>query len=318
VKPDGVSPRKRRASWKASAGAFSLNTTEFGAGLEGVGSDLEKRIVQAVAAACGKALQGLQNEITKLKSTVEEQKELILRLGASIEATKAVPLPIPLTYAAAAATQAGTTAVKARANGPLSGLQLTASPPKTSPTDQYVTVDCREVEEGARDLLPAKIRKGIEERVRVERKEPGWRCWAVVSDRKNELRWRVLCRSETEMEIVKKAAEATKIEGARVLRDQLFLVKIDNVKARAVLSLKRSIREEALAALEDENGVKLAKLAWLSKKDMVKEYGLMVVYFRKRQQALEALQNGFFVVGSESATTNDFLRTVGPVSCFKC
>jgi hypothetical protein len=41
----------------------------------------------------------------------------------------------------------------------------------------------------------------------------------VVSDRRNELRWRVLCRSETEMEIVKKAAEATKMKRARVLRD---------------------------------------------------------------------------------------------------
>jgi hypothetical protein len=171
VRPDGVSPRKRRATWKASAGAFSLNTTEFGAGLKGVSGDLEKRIVQAVAAACGKALQGLQNEITELKearakdseaiqelkSTVKEQKKLILRLGASIEATKAVPLPTLLTYAAAATTLAGTTPVKARANSPLRGLQLTPSPPKTSPTDQYVTVDYKEVEEGARDLLPAKI-----------------------------------------------------------------------------------------------------------------------------------------------------------------
>jgi hypothetical protein len=88
---------------------------------------------------------------------VEEQKELILYLGASIEATKAVLLPTPLTYAAAAATLAGTTPVKARANSPLRGLRLTPLPPKTSPTDQYVTVNCKEVEEGARDLLLAKI-----------------------------------------------------------------------------------------------------------------------------------------------------------------
>jgi hypothetical protein len=154
--------------------------------------------------------------------------------------------------------------------------------------------------------------------VRIKRKEPGWRCWAVVPDRRNELRWRVLCRSETEMEIVKKAAETTKMNGARVLRDQLFPVKIDNVKARAVLSPEGSIKEEALAALEDENRVKLAKLACLSKKDMVKEYGSIVVYFRRGEQALEALQNGFFIVEGESATTNEFLRAVGPVRCFKC
>jgi hypothetical protein len=67
VRPDRVSLRKRRAIWKALAGAFLLNTTEFRAGLKGVSGDLEKRIVQAVAAACGKALQRLQNEITELK-----------------------------------------------------------------------------------------------------------------------------------------------------------------------------------------------------------------------------------------------------------
>jgi hypothetical protein len=55
--------------------------------------------------------------------------------------------------------------------------------------------------------------------VRAERKEPGWRCWAVVSNRRNELQWRVLCREETEMEIVKKAAETIKIKRVRVLRD---------------------------------------------------------------------------------------------------
>jgi hypothetical protein len=54
-----------------------LNTTEFGAGLEGVGGYLEKRIVQAVAAACGKALQGLQNKITELKETRAKDSKAI-------------------------------------------------------------------------------------------------------------------------------------------------------------------------------------------------------------------------------------------------
>jgi hypothetical protein len=47
------------------------------AGLEGVSSDIEKRIVQAVAAACGKALQGLQNEITELKKTRAKDSKAI-------------------------------------------------------------------------------------------------------------------------------------------------------------------------------------------------------------------------------------------------
>jgi hypothetical protein len=35
---------------------FLLNTAEFRAGLKGVSNDLKKRIVQAVVAACEKAL----------------------------------------------------------------------------------------------------------------------------------------------------------------------------------------------------------------------------------------------------------------------
>jgi hypothetical protein len=62
------------------------------------------------------------------------------------------------------------------------------------------------------------------------------------------------------MEIVKKAIEAIKIKEIRILRNQLFLVKIDNVKVYAVLLLEGSIREKALAILKNENRVKLAKL----------------------------------------------------------
>jgi hypothetical protein len=81
----GISPRKRPATEKATAGAFSLDTAGFGTGLGGLGSDLEKRIVQAVASACGKALQGLQNEIAELKEARAKDSEAIQELKSAVE-----------------------------------------------------------------------------------------------------------------------------------------------------------------------------------------------------------------------------------------
>jgi hypothetical protein len=78
-------------------------------------------------------------------------------LDISIKAIKAVLLSTSLIYTTAAAIQAGTMPVKVQVNSFLRDFQLVPLLPKMSSIDQYVTVDCKEVEEGARDLLPAKI-----------------------------------------------------------------------------------------------------------------------------------------------------------------
>ena len=78
----------------------------------------------------------------------------------------------------------------------------------------------------------------------------------------------MVCRDERELELVKKAAERSKLNGTRVLRDHLWPIKIDNVCARTVLRPDGTIKDTIVAALEEENGVKIAKLNWLSRRDM--------------------------------------------------
>ena len=50
-------------------------------------------------------------------------------------------------------------------------------------------------------------------------------------------------------------------EGARILRDQLYLVKINNARTNTVFQTNRNIREKTITALNDSNNIKVAKLS---------------------------------------------------------
>jgi hypothetical protein len=52
----------------------------------------------------------------------------------------------------------------------------------------------------------------------------------VIRDARNTERIKILCRDEAELQRVKAAAEKTAAKGVRVLRDQLYQVKVDNVE----------------------------------------------------------------------------------------
>ena len=106
--------------------------------------------------------------------------------------------------------------------------------------------------------------------------------------------------------MVRRAATATVVEGARVLRDQLYPVKINNVRTDAILQPNGIIREDALAALNDTNNTQLAKLSWLSSRHVRKAYGSMVVFFTKGSEATRFLRDGFLTVGGESAYVRVF------------
>jgi Zinc knuckle len=145
-----------------------------------------------------------------------------------------------------------------------------------------------------------------------------WKPLAVKRDHRNPNRIRILCRSQRELEDVKRAAEITKPQGARVLRDQLYPVKMDNVPTRAVLTPAGRPRDDAVRNIEIENGVQIAKIAWLSHRNTGKAYGSMAVFFKTGEQAAAALSEGFFSVDGESANAFPFLPRTGPVRCYKC
>ena len=94
--------------------------------------------------------------------------------------------------------------------------------------------------------------------------------------------------------------------GSRVLRDELYPIKVDGVKRAIVLDNNHTILARAAVALSEENESTVAKITWLSSKEAAKPYGSMVVYLTKGSDARRLLADGYFHVRGESRTTSVF------------
>ena len=87
------------------------------------------------------------------------------------------------------------------------------------------------------------IRAAVETELRTMEGHMHGRCRAVTVDPKNTNtnQIRIACRDEDEHLLVKKLAEAKIDAGARVLRDELYPIKVDSVNRAAVLDEKYEI-----------------------------------------------------------------------------
>jgi hypothetical protein len=173
-------------------------------------------------------------------------------------------------------------------------------------------------EEHASEATPVALRKLVEKEMQAPGDQPSWRCAAVTRDGGTANRLRIMGRNKEELKKIKDILEAKKAPGARVLRDQLYPVKVDNVNRTAVIDHGGKVLPGAAEALAQENGVQIAKLAWLSRKDSAKAYGSMVVYVTKAGDARRLLNEGFFHAGGESGYTGVFERRVSPEQCYNC
>jgi hypothetical protein len=119
--------------------------------------------------------------------------------------------------------------------------------------------------------------------------QEGWRCVTVIKDPKNPERIRVACRNEEGLIRVKEAVKKTSQPGTRILRDQIYPVKVDNTNRIAILDAAGDLQPGVVEILEKENDIKISKLVWLSKKDLGKAYSLIVVYVSKSSEVTKLL-----------------------------
>jgi preprotein translocase subunit SecE len=66
-----------------------------------------------------------------------------------------------------------------------------------------------------------------------------------------------------------------------VLRDDLYLIKVNSIKKVVVLDKNNKIRVEVAVAFSKENKTTITKIIWLSRKESAKAYRLIVVYLTK-------------------------------------
>jgi hypothetical protein len=71
-----------------------------------------------------------------------------------------------------------------------------------------------------------------------------------------------------------------------------------------------------METLSHENGVQIAKVAWLSRKVNPKTYGSMVVCLTKNNDAKRLLQEHYILVAGESTYTSVFEQITGPEQCY--
>ncbi|KIW35909.1 uncharacterized protein PV06_11781 [Exophiala oligosperma] len=115
--------------------------------------------------------------------------------------------------------------------------------------------------------------------------------------------------------MVKLAVGTKAAPGVRILRDELYPIKVDNVNRLAVLNEHGDIRAGATETFGQENGTTVAKIRWLSKRTAPKAYGSMVVYVTKDSDARRLLRESFFHVAGESGYTVIFERRPCPEQC---
>ncbi|RYP06830.1 hypothetical protein DL765_009343 [Monosporascus sp. GIB2] len=203
-----------------------------------------------------------------------------------------------------------------------SNVQPLSSPLNTASTCNntlYCTIDTPRVENEASDQISAGgIRTMVENGVRTEQDNASWRCRAVTKNPRNPHRISIACRDETEHARVKRVVEANLAQGVRILRDDLYPIRVDSVNRTAILDETGSIRPGAAENLGKENDTQIAKIAWLSNWDVPKAYGSMVVYLSKGFDARRLLREGFFYAGGESGYTKVFERRERPKQCYNC
>jgi hypothetical protein len=253
-------------------------------------------------------IENLVEQIATLKTQVREMTEQIQTQLSDLQASSPSP-----SYAEVARTPPNSLPSNVRT------LTSMGTTPSTMTDTLYCTIDTSRVGEEERSKAqPGAVRKAIEEEIRTVEGHANWRCAAVIRDARNTERIRVACRDEAELQRVKEAAQKTAAAGARVLRDQLYPVKVDNANRTAILDQEGKVLPGAAEVLGKENEVHIAKIGWLSRKDTGKAYGSMVVYVTKGSEAARLLQDQYFHVAGESAYTRVFEPRYGPQKCYRC
>jgi hypothetical protein len=170
--------------------------------------------------------QAHANQMEALTRTFTEQFDTLRSEIATIQAHLSniqIPLNVTPSYADVARTPPSSRPTN------LTSLSSTSRTPSMATDKLYCTVDTSRVEEeDLSKVQPAAVRQAIEKEMRTMTDQSNWRCTTVIKDPRNTARIRVTCRDETELQLVKQAAEKIAAPGVRVLRDQLYPVNVDN------------------------------------------------------------------------------------------
>jgi uncharacterized coiled-coil protein SlyX len=181
------------------------------------------------------AIQQLTEELRQSRDVVYKQQDAIQQLSEELRQARDQidALVRNATHPHATQTSPRASCAEVARTPPTSqpsGLRTISVSNTTAWTDTlFCTVDTSRVEEKEKGKVQvADIRKAIEAEIQTHENQGNWRCAAVVKEARNPDRIRVICRDGSEVARVKEAAQKITVPGVRVLRDQLYPVRVDN------------------------------------------------------------------------------------------
>ncbi|CRK19861.1 hypothetical protein BN1723_011991, partial [Verticillium longisporum] len=262
--------------------------------LERQTSILEQVLGESQAQAA--RIEELQNQVNELKEAQHATTTEVQALRESIVASTAT--------AAEQRRAEASYADVARMSPTSNARPSTTVAPPTQADTLFCTIDLSRIEnEQDEQLTPGAVRILTEDKVRAEQGQDNWRCLAVTKDSKKS-RIRIACRNEEELKLVKRVVESKLPREARMLRDDLYRVKVNYVKRTVVLDEKDKIRIDIAKQIGQENNVQIAKISWLSINGPPKEYGSMAVYLTKASDAEKLLTDRFIRSGPATEPTS--------------
>ncbi|KZL86802.1 reverse transcriptase, partial [Colletotrichum incanum] len=237
-----------------------------------------------------KESQWLKEALKRQMEVAQRQEEMIRDLSSKMdETTKQMNEELKLVR-----EQLETIATNATQSPSLSYADVARSTPSSRPTNLrtlssfdttpsnfsdtlYCTIDTSHAKsEAAEQMSVGSIRTMVESQIRAgEDESASWRCRAVTKDPRNPHRIRIACRNDEEHTKVKRVVEANLTQGVRVLRDDIYPIRVDSVNRTAVLDDIGNLRAGAAEAFASENDASIAKIAWLSDRSVAKAYGSM-------------------------------------------
>lgn len=162
------------------------------------------------------------------------------------------------------------------------------------------------------------VREVIKKEIYKQQGKENWRCITVMRNIKNHNHIWIMSKDVQKTKIIKKAAEKIIMSGSRVLRDQLYLIKVDNVYKDNVLSAEGLLLLRIIESLRKKNEASVAKMTWINRKNNSKVYRFMIVYLHRDSDVNRLLQEDYFHVNDKLKFINVFERCSKPDQCYNC
>ena len=237
------------------------------------------------------------------------------------------------TYADALKSGLGSANTGARTTATSQGTpvtQICSMNPSSSASQQnnasspYVVIDFTQAERQQALVAekPGKIRQWIDEALQEQDATKDVKCEGISRSPRDNNRFRVFFKDECTAKAVRANDSwvQERFRGTRLQAEQWYPIRVDSVYKGGVLTSMEGAepKPEATQMIAKENEVQVHRLQWLSKADVNKVHGSMVLYLGSRQDAEKLLHKGMVEVDGETAFARPYERRRGPQRCFKC